>query len=86
MSFYATYVQESEISSLGITFPIRHHGVLGSMCPKRRGDANFRGGTLDDVDQNKIRQTTSYDKNHTIIQFYEHVVLFYVIYLKLYEF
>ena len=56
------------------------------MCPKPLGHANFRGGTPNDVDQNIIRQTTSYDKNHTIIQFYEHVVLFYVIYLKLYEF
>ena len=86
VSFYATYMQESEISSLGSTSTLRHNWCSWLDVRSRVGTLTPGRAFQTTLNQNKIRQTTSYDKNHTIIQFYKHVMLFYVIYLKMYGF
>ena len=83
VSFYATYMQESEISSLGSTITLRHHwcswlampwGVIQAASLEQGPTVRQRFHEL---------QMTRYDKNHTIIQFYKHVVSFHAMCLKI---
>ena len=85
VSFYATYICAG-IRNLKPRYYIScadHFGVLGQVCPKRRHHAGSLAQTLTERQRFHELQMTIYDKNHTIIRFYEHVVSFHAMCLKL---